>query len=360
MHPSYTTSWHLTEQLKGLLTCLAISPNGTKLVAASSNKDLLLIDASDGSILVSLSLEGQFTILSALWYCETNVAVGCTNGSMYDVCFAPKNNKYSVTVSPFLTTFTQQIGSLAYDPTGHVLAVGYGNTVALFAHYESKWEMLELIKGPCNNPSGLVHALLFYPTTTGHRSLLIGYAELGWNIWSHNTFGTSVRRISPDMNHNVCRIGRAALTTDEKSIAVSTLDHSIAIYTLADDGPVLASMREFPYSEGSGYAPVVPIASTADGLTLGGTPHGELPMVENNGTEVSLMHHDNSDHLIRAIATHGQKIFVGSSSEKYSTLKCYSASPVARGNVLTVNSPTFIDISEAFTGWEGDDSKWGV
>ncbi|KAG8679258.1 hypothetical protein FRC08_017100 [Ceratobasidium sp. 394] len=305
MNPSFTVSWKIEGQQEGLLTCLAISPKGTRLVVASEDQDLLLVDVSDGRVLVKLDFEKQFSVLAVLWCSESNVIVGCSNGSLYDVCFKPTNRNCTVTMVAFLTPFNQQIRSLAFDPTRHLLAIGYSNMVALFIqedpghqYLHSEWKSLEVIKGPCNNESGLVHALLFYPTDKGTRNLLIGYAESGWNVWSNVG---SVKRIGPDL-HNVRRIGRASLASDKKSIAVSTLDQTIAIYALGEDGPILTSMKEFHYSDSANYSPIVPIALTPGGLTLGGTASGELPVIKGAQDDVSLMRHEEPNHVIRGIA----------------------------------------------------------
>ncbi|KAG8701760.1 hypothetical protein FRC08_003913 [Ceratobasidium sp. 394] len=266
-------------------------------------------------------------------------------------------------MSPFLSPFSQQIRSLAFDPTRHILAVGYGNTVALFTnenpgrqYHHSDWRSLELIKGPCNNESSLVHALLFYPSQKNTRNLLIGYAESGWNIWSDVG---SMKRISPESNHNVCRIGRAALAADEKSLAVSTLDRAIAIYALGDDGPILTSMKEFPYEDSTDYSPVVPIASTSNGLTLGGTGCRELPVIRGTQDDMSLMRHEEGNHVIRTIATHGDKIVVGSTNWLESVVKCYSSSVIVPGKKDT-GSPALVTVTEALAGWEDSDSQWRV
>ncbi|KAG9099107.1 hypothetical protein FS749_002123, partial [Ceratobasidium sp. UAMH 11750] len=305
MHATYAVSWKVGGYQKGLLTCLAISPSGAHLVAASEDRNILLVDMNNGKILVDLRLK-QCAVLSALWYSESNVLVGCENGCLYDVCFKPTNNNYAVTMCPFLTPIGQQIHSLAFDPTRHLLAVGYGNTVMLFhqqdpdsLYLHSRWKVLELIRGPCNHEGGRVNVLLFQPTEAGCRNLLVGYAEFGWNIW--NDVG-SVRRICPDLNHNVCTIGRAALTPDGKSIAILTLDHTIVVYALGREGPILASMKEFPYHDSTDYTPIVPVASTSNGLTLGGTTCGEVPMIETGNGAMLLICHEGKTHLIREIA----------------------------------------------------------
>ncbi|KAG8765809.1 hypothetical protein FRC12_007279 [Ceratobasidium sp. 428] len=363
MNPSFIFTWKVEGHQQGLITCLAISPKGSRLIATSNDHDLLLVAVGDGHVAVKLSFEGQFSVLTAIWCSESNVLCGACNGSLYIICFDPTNNDSPVTMTPFLTPFNQQIRSLAFDPTRHLLAVGHSNTVSLFIHdnpdrhyTDSNWRHLEMIKGPCNNESGLVHGLLFYPTEKGTKKLLILYAESGWNVWSDVS---AVKRISPDTNHNVCRVGRAVLTADDKALAVSTLDRTIVLYDLGDDGPVLTTMREFPYNDDADYSPIVPVASTPGGLTLGGTTCGELPVIDGHGGNVSLMRHEGSNHLIRAIAVHGDKIIVGSSNWAESIIKCYSSSPIVSGK-KDDSPPNFVTVTEALSRWNQSDSRWEV
>ncbi|KAG8723178.1 hypothetical protein FRC09_004424, partial [Ceratobasidium sp. 395] len=314
---SYSVVWKISGYQKGLLTCMTLSPSGARLAIGSEDQNLLLVDADVGRVLVELSFEDRFKALCAMWYAEHNAVVGCCNGGMYDVCFNPTNKERTVTMSPFLTPQNHQVRSLAYDPTRRILAVGYGSTVALYMYDNSaaKWEPLEIIKAPSDNEGGLVQAMFFYPTNKNTRDLFIGHAEQGWHLWSD--VGT-VRRVSPDSNHNVCRIGRASLANDEKSIVVSTLDHTIATYAIGGDGPILSSLKEYPYSDADDFSPVVPVASTPDGLTLGGTTHGEVPMIGGINGGMSLIRHGESRH----------------------------------------SAPIYVAMTEALAGWDPSDSRW--
>ncbi|KAG8773329.1 hypothetical protein FRC12_002573 [Ceratobasidium sp. 428] len=356
---SYTVLWKISGYQNGLLTCMTLSPSGARLVIGSEDQNLLLVDADVGKVLVELSFEEQFKALCAMWYAEHNAVVGCCNGGMYDVCFNPTNKERAVTMSPFLTPQSHQVRSLAYDPARCILAVGYGSTVALYMYGGSaaKWEPLEIIKAPCDNEGGLVQAMFFYPTDKSTRDLFIGHAEQGWHLWSDVS---TVRRVSRDSNHNVCRIGRASLSSDEKSIVVSTLDHTIATYAIGSEGPILSSLKEYPYSDVDDFSPVVPVASTPDGLTLGGTTHGEVPMIGGTNGGMSLIRHEEPDHLIHAIVTHDRKIIVGSSSFQESVVKCYSSSAAAGSAVGESHhsAPIYVAMTEALAGWEPLDSRW--
>lgn len=214
--PSYTTAWALSGYQKNTITCLSISPTGTRLIVASEDNNLLLVNFEDGAVLLILCFEDQFSVLCALWYSESNLLIGCSNGSLYDVCFDPTDvsshlvlvfvgnrlmiliwpskSNYAVTMHPFLHRMPQQVRSLAYDPSQSKLAVGFGNTVTLYDRDDDKttpsWSQKEIIKGPANNRSALVHALLFYPGIQAQNSLLVAYAEAGFKYVAHMSSAT--------------------------------------------------------------------------------------------------------------------------------------------------------------------------
>lgn len=93
--PLYTPAWIVSGHQQQLITCLAISPVGTRLIVASEDDNLLLVNFDDGSVLGVLCFEHQFTVLAALWYSESNLIIGCSNGSLYDICFDPTNVRNS-------------------------------------------------------------------------------------------------------------------------------------------------------------------------------------------------------------------------------------------------------------------------
>ncbi|KAG8723647.1 hypothetical protein FRC09_002368 [Ceratobasidium sp. 395] len=358
--PEYNMSWTFSGHHDRILTHMSFTPCGQRLLVASEDQTLLLIDAERGTALKTLGLE-QTSVLCGHWYSDHNVVIGCCNGSMYDVCFDPTNAKYSVTMAPILHEMTNQIRSLAFDPERHLLAVAHGTTVTLFTQHKpgryyspAKWEFLEEIKGPSDDRSGLIMGLFFYPTDKGANDLFIGYAEMGWSIRSD---AGTVTRVS-DETPNVCRIGYAALGSDQKSMVVSTLDQSMAVYTLGSDGPQLSSFKEFKSPEPTNISIVLPVVSTSDGMILGGTTHGMVPVIEdiNGNPDMYYIRHEDH-HLIRVLATHGKKFVIGSSCAEGSLLKCYASNSIIRG-VKGVPGPVFVTATEALLGWHSSDSRW--
>ncbi|KAG8791223.1 ATPase with role in protein import into the ER [Ceratobasidium sp. 428] len=366
MSSPYNVLWKLSGHQDRLLTYLSFSPSGRRLVVGSEDQNLLLVNAESGDVLVNLTFEEQTSVYCGLWYSDDNIVVGCCNGCMYSVCFRPTNEGYSATMTPFLHRMTDPVRSLAFDPARHLFGVAHGNTVTLYTQYNpgryylpSNWEILDVIQAPSSDIGGLVHGMFFYPTKKGTPDLFVAYAELGWTIWSDVA---TMTRVSPDTSHNVCRVGRASLADDQKSVVVSTLDHSIAIYALGSNGPNLSSLKEYPYQDVEDLSLVVPVASTSDGITLGGTTHGNVPMIRGSAHgEMSLIRHEEADHLIRVIATHGKKVVVGSSSRSGSVLKCYTSSSCItihnKDNEETL-SVVPVTATEALFGWHELDGQW--
>ncbi|KAG8707826.1 hypothetical protein FRC08_000262 [Ceratobasidium sp. 394] len=265
-------------------------------------------------------------------------------------------------MSPFLALVNQRIRSLAFDPDQSLLAVAYGTMVALHVYtakgcgQEPKWDVLELIKGPYNNEGSLINALLFYPTEGGSCKLFIGYTGAGWSVW-HNR--GSVKRVNPDLSHNVCRIGSAALSPNKRSVAISTLDDTVAVYALEGDGPVLASMKEFHLDNPTDITPIVPVSFTSGGLGLGGTACGNVLIVHSASDKTSLLRHEDGTHIIQAIAVHGENVIIGSATRdgSVSVLKCYGPLVVVPSKPRT-DDPVSITAEEALLGWGPSDIKW--
>lgn len=64
-------------------------------------------------------------------------------------------------------------------------------------------------------------------------------------------------------------------------------------YPLDHNGPILAQKREYANPQRVPQFPIVPVAMTDDGLALGGTTMGEVPIVstDTQGEERSLIRH---------------------------------------------------------------------
>lgn len=86
---SYALVWSVSGHQNATLTCLAISPAGTYMIVALEDRNMLLIDFSNGSVIGIISFEDQFYALAAEWYSESNLIIGCSNGALYYVYVNP-------------------------------------------------------------------------------------------------------------------------------------------------------------------------------------------------------------------------------------------------------------------------------
>lgn len=71
--------------------------------------------------------------------------------------------------------------------------------------------------------------------------------------------------------------GHGVVSTDQKSIAISTLYQTAVLYPLTDSGPAVDRGKTYFFRETIGFAAVqVPIALTAGNILLKGTASGEV------------------------------------------------------------------------------------
>ncbi|KAG8715523.1 hypothetical protein FRC09_016541, partial [Ceratobasidium sp. 395] len=226
---------------------------------------------------------------------------------------------------PLLGPLPQQIVSLAIDTSGlhTLLAVGYGTRTAVYAHtppgYE--WNKIEDIEGPTEDKSSLVNSLFFFGNT--ERKLFIGLAEEGWIIWKYDTH-PDVQYFSPTHYPSICRIGQARLAPDNQTVSISTLDQSIATYSMSDRGPIPETIKAFPLQVPVSASPILPVAHTSTDLILGGTGAGDVPIVKSRHAAVPRLH-QGEGHLIQTITPYGSSIIVGSTGpDNKAILKCFS------------------------------------
>ncbi|CAE6506378.1 unnamed protein product [Rhizoctonia solani] len=326
----------LPEEIRSELNNLFSELDSAPPLQTAEDRTIVFVDMDTGNVVSVVSLEDQFAIMAA----KTSI----------------------VTMMPFLSPFPQRIRNLALDMNDSILAVGYGNTVALHASNTVKrkvaWHPIELIQGPAHNRSGLVNTLTFFPTRSGSSRLLVAYAEAGWSIW--NPCGT-VRHINPAVHHNVCRVGRVSLSIDERMIIFSTLDRSVVTYPMNDDGPVLTGKKEYANGDRDNCSLIVPVAMTQDGFLLTGTALGEVSIIEikdgaNQGNNTVIRHADDT-HLIRKS---GNKVVIGSSNPDESIVRCYSTNAVTRASssVKQENTLARISVTKAIAGWQEGDLRW--
>ncbi|KAG8794069.1 hypothetical protein FRC12_000665 [Ceratobasidium sp. 428] len=322
---SFVESWEVANRQSAHITCVETSTIGQWLMSASEDGTILLASARCGSPVGIIDFGDHMFVLCSTWRSGSTFMIGCTNGVLYEVLVNPNNALHPVSMYPLLGPLPQQIVSLAIDTSGlhTLLAVGYGSRTAVYAHtppgYE--WNKIDDIKGPTQDKSSLVNSLFFFGNT--ERKLFIGLAEEGWIIWKYDTH-PDVQYFSPTHYPSICRIGQARLSPDHQTVSISTLDQSIATYTMSDRGPIPETIKAFPLQVPVSASPILPVAHTSTDLILGGTGAGDVPIVKSRHAAVPRLH-QGEGHLIRTITPYGSSIIVGSTGPNNNAiLKCFS------------------------------------
>ncbi|KAG8714468.1 hypothetical protein FRC11_008344 [Ceratobasidium sp. 423] len=366
--PKYPAIWSFTNTQMGVLTCMVASPGGTRMIIASNNSSMIVINPHTGQYQGAVSFESQFFVKAAVWYSENNLIVGCSNVTPLPTLsnmLMPWQKGFAVTMCSILKErLPEQIRALAVNLKEHTLAIGYGTTVALMNREndgDGAWDHIERIPGSLYNRSGLVASLIYFPGPSDRLSLLILYTEAGFGV----------RKASGDFNMipastGTCRVGEGSIGPNGRTLAISTLDQTLVTYPLNESGPILAEKREYVNPEQVSQYPVVPVGITEDGLAFGGTTTGQVSVVSTQAEKVqTLIRHEDDRHIIRVILTIADKIIVGSTdpSNSSSAIKCYAmGANVAEGspmNVTTIDATGFrITVTEAILGWRDIDCAW--
>ncbi|KAG8712229.1 hypothetical protein FRC11_000668, partial [Ceratobasidium sp. 423] len=362
----FPAAWSFTDSHMGVLSCMVASPGGTRMVVASKSNNAVFFDPSTGECQGIVSFEGQFYVKAAVWYSENNLIVGCSNGSLYYVCLSPGLKGFAVTMCSVLKEqFPHQICALAVNLDEHMLAVGYGTTVALLNRIKTEgggvWDLTQRIPGLIHDKGGLVASLLYFPGPSNRLSLLVLYTEAGFGVWK----ASGDFSVIPASN-GTCRVGDGSITPNGGILAISTLDQTVVTYPLDENGPILAEKREYTNPEHVSQYPVVPIGITQDGLAFGGTTRGQVPVISTYEEKVqTLIQHEDENHIIRMISTLTDRIIIGSTnpSTNTSVIKCYwlhanTTKGTSHGISKSGMNAFRITVTEAMLGWRDGDCSW--
>ncbi|KAG8712252.1 hypothetical protein FRC08_014824 [Ceratobasidium sp. 394] len=275
-HQRFQALWTVRSRFQqGTLCSVAVSTGGIWLASASLDCNLLFIDFRTGQLIGVLKFENQFYASSLLWNSDSSIYIGGSNGVLYEVDYVPVS-KAPITLRTLpLKTLNAPICALAVDPLRNLLAVGYGGETSIFSRpipgSGDSWDLLDHIPAPCEGPHGLVTSLGFIGTSLKERQLFIGHAKAGFCMWHA---ARDYQRTPYDADGTVCSIGSAAFSADGKFIAIATLDHSLVIYPMSQNGPAIHQRQVLPNQEQSGYRPIIPIALAANNIVLRGSTSG--------------------------------------------------------------------------------------
>ncbi|KAG9097577.1 hypothetical protein FRC06_007403, partial [Ceratobasidium sp. 370] len=324
-NPRFEHLWTVRSRFqRGTLCAAAVSLGERWLASASYDSNVLFIDFKTGQLTGVLDLESRFHVISLEWISDTLLYAGCSNGVLFEVNYHPAS-KQPITMRPILRPFELPIKALALDPLRNFLAIGCGGDTYVFSRPlygdSEAWEFIDHISAPCEGADGLVTALDFYGSSMQQCKLFIGHANAGFCTWR----GPNDYQRSPYEEYgNVCSIGSAALSRDGRFIAIVTLDHSIVIYPMAEDGPMLQNRHVLQNKEKSGFRPIVPIALGPDNLVLRGSAAGTVPIIDLQHGDLAPIRND-PHKVIRTLTTCGDKVIVGLSDKngKSSKIRCY-------------------------------------
>ncbi|KEP46255.1 putative transmembrane protein, partial [Rhizoctonia solani 123E] len=298
------------------LTCVETPPStGEWLASASEDGSLLFVQVITGEAVGIVDL-GDVFVLCAVWSSGATLLVGCSNGVVYELIINPENILHPVSMYPVVGQLSGQIRAVSLDTTGlhTLLAVAYDTNVVVYNQTlpgGHEWSKVHDIPSPSNDRGGLVNALIFFGKV--ERKLFVGYADLGWVIWKYGT--ADMQHFSPENYDNVCRVGQARLSPQQTAISISTLDQSIMVYQMSDNGPLLETAKAYPLQVPVAHNPILPVAYISNDLILGGTSAGDIPIVHSAAAAVSKLIQGDG-HLIRTITAYepGLMVTVGSTS----------------------------------------------
>ncbi|KAG8735821.1 hypothetical protein FRC10_010108, partial [Ceratobasidium sp. 414] len=320
--------WAISDLQKSLLTSVTVSPNGLWLMSASQGKDIAFVDFHSGAIVGTVDLS-EFHITSGVWRTDGRLYIGSSDGQAFQLDFDPTIHRPLI-MRRLLKVHTgrqkMSIRALAFDPLRHIIAAGCGAEVHIYSQSiisgSEEWSCVERIPGPCEGNQGIVTALCFFGQSLDNRCLFVGHAMAGFCIWK----SPGIYERTPK-GMNVSSIGSATISSDERFIAISSLDQSIVTYPLGPGGPLLHEQREFPFHEQTDYSPIVPIALTSNNLIFKGTASGDIPILDSTNGPMAPIHL-GARRIIRTLTTYGDKVVVGSSDaggfQQGSRIECYS------------------------------------
>ncbi|KAG9088309.1 hypothetical protein FRC06_002108 [Ceratobasidium sp. 370] len=208
----------------GPLVDLALSPDGTLLISATS-RTLLLVDTHTGvpSVLVNTGSTNEITSLAFIH--NRRCLVGCENGHIYVVHFGETvlHRSPVVSISYSFQDIQKPIQVMCWDMAHKILAIGYEDGVSIWQSTSKKWRLVDRITIHHEGLPG-IHTLQFFGLPNCYLFVGGGFGYATWLAPGKVTFVTH--------NKDFHRIGNSALSPDGKFLAATT-DSSLHIWPLA-------------------------------------------------------------------------------------------------------------------------------
>ncbi|KAG8703117.1 hypothetical protein FRC11_010956, partial [Ceratobasidium sp. 423] len=317
----YVEKWEAIDQQTPHITSFVASKSIPCLLSASEDHTLLFTDVDSGKLIGIIDLE-NFYVLAAIWQSNSMLILSGSNGVVYEMVINPKNQLHPVSMYAIIGPLHQQVRAVAYDAMGvhTLLAVGHRTQVLIYVQMlqDHEWNKVNDILEPSHTQGrGRMEMLV-----SGNMALPMFVMLTPQIMWGFVGYPNS---------------GQARLGPNQETISIMTLDQSIMVYCLGDNGPILETGHKYPLQVPLASNPILPIEHTPSGLILGGTSSGNISIIKppKDGSNVGTLIwgiHQGDGHLIRAFVYYGPHILVGSMAPNNQVvIKCFTDSRKFKG-----------------------------
>ncbi|KAG8715169.1 hypothetical protein FRC11_005441 [Ceratobasidium sp. 423] len=329
-----------------------ISPDGVHLLVSTPN-NLALIDTRVGGTQAFIDTGVAVDITAVAWINNIQGLIGCSNGAVYTVDFLAANLfGYSpASIAYAFTDLEQAMAIFRYNPEQKVLLVGYEYGVSVWKKFNSSWRRVNHMKLvlPFDEPLGI--------------STIEILDKAGQQVFLAGSFGNGVWKYSEKTPF--CADTRAfcssALSLDGKSLALSTLEQSICVWSIDAKGPRSSNARNAVLPSGKDLAhlsPRVPIAMTPSNVVVSGSQVGDVLLMDTNnktlGTfcagpnlAITGLQCHNDRLYISLVGPFGYVIVKGYSNEPNAVREFEETRELIKNHIWSTNAPlpiTHIDL----------------
>ncbi|KAG8717502.1 hypothetical protein FRC09_014166 [Ceratobasidium sp. 395] len=284
LYSEYRALFSIKTRQRGRPTALSLSPTGRWLCSASDYGDLLIQRASQDYIYCHVRMDRSNHVTAVIWATDFQIILGCFNGVVYVATLItnPTPDEDRIKIRGLISDIVSPIRALAYDSNRKMIALGYPGHVSVWRwaageYRKHVWRMVDIFATKISGTSAGVNSLHFFGAD---KALLLGL-DSGVMIWR----GTGELKLV-NMGLRACRIGAAAVSSDDSFMAISTLDRSIFIWPLSPQGPTVSLTREYLLESGlewHKFEPHTPVAVTSNLCVVCGTLDGIIAVLSQSG-----------------------------------------------------------------------------
>ncbi|KAG9086382.1 hypothetical protein FS749_003680 [Ceratobasidium sp. UAMH 11750] len=283
LHSEYRELFRLQTFQRGRPTAFALSPTGRWICSASDHGDLLVQRSTRGYIYCHVGMGRLSHVTAITWATDLQIILGCFNGAVYVATLTLNPNENRIKITHLLDDVVSPVRALTYDIDCKLLAPGYRSHVSVWHRsvgetHARPWKMVDIFRTTIGDLPAKVNTLCFFGP---HKYLFLGL-DAGAMIW----FASGQLTIL-DTGTRPYRIGSAALSGDESTMAISTLDQSVIIWPVSPEGPFVSLANEYALESGREwhrFEPCTPVAFTSDLKVACGTLDGMVVILSHTGS----------------------------------------------------------------------------